>query len=246
MPVIKLEFLIDAPAARVFDLSRSVDLHIDSTPGTSERAVGGVTSGLLELDDEVTWSARHLGIRQRLTSRITEYDRPHHFRDSMIAGAFSRFDHDHHFDVTDDGCLMRDTFDFDAPLGLLGDVANGLFLTRYMERFLRSRCEIIKRIAETRDWTRYLAIPSQDDMLKEMSPLIDEAKARLGRGATPSDVANWLDRKRLGNIKVVFVFMKATGMSLGDAKGLGVWWGPDGVTDAEEFDEEAGRLLGEI
>lgn len=156
MPTIHQKLLIQAPPARVFDLARSVDLHIESAGGTQERAVGEVTSGLLKLGDEVTWSGRHFGIRQRLTSRITAFDRPHHFRDSMIRGAFSRFDHDHWFEEAPEGCRMRDRFNFDSPWGILGRLANRLFLTRYLEGFLCRRGEVIKQVAESPDWRRFL------------------------------------------------------------------------------------------
>ena len=74
MPVIELSTLISAPRERVFDLARSIDAHQDSTGGTSERAIAGVTRGLIGPNDEVTWEARHLGLRQRLTVRVTEFD----------------------------------------------------------------------------------------------------------------------------------------------------------------------------
>jgi hypothetical protein len=70
MPVIDLELFVHAPAERVFDLSRSVDVHVASTSRTGERAVAGVTTGLLVLGDVVTWEATHFGVRQRLTSQI--------------------------------------------------------------------------------------------------------------------------------------------------------------------------------
>ena len=76
MPVIKLETFIRAPVERVFDLARSVDVHTAAAAETIERAVAGVTSGLMELNDEVTWEGTHFGIRQRLTSRITALERP--------------------------------------------------------------------------------------------------------------------------------------------------------------------------
>ncbi len=145
MPVIELETVIEAPVERVFDLSRSVDLHVASCRDSGEQAVAGRTSGLLELGDEVTWRARHLGVWQRLTSRITAYDRPRHFRDSMVRGAFARFDHDHHLRATGSGCLLRDRFDYTSPLGPLGRLADGLFLQRYMERLLRERNAFLKR-----------------------------------------------------------------------------------------------------
>ncbi|NJM41916.1 MAG: hypothetical protein HC853_14760 [Anaerolineae bacterium] len=41
----------------------------------SRRAIAGVTSGLIGLGQEVTWRARHFGIWQSLTVRITEFQR---------------------------------------------------------------------------------------------------------------------------------------------------------------------------
>ena len=150
---------VRAPIERCFDLARSVEAHVASTGPTGERAVAGVTTGLLELDDEVTWHARHLGVWQRLTSRITAFDRPRHFRDSMVAGAFARFDHDHFFEPdpeTDGVCVMTDVFDYDAPLGPLGRLVERVFLDGYMERFLHKRNELLRLLAESEDWRRFL------------------------------------------------------------------------------------------
>jgi ligand-binding SRPBCC domain-containing protein len=156
MSVIELELRIHAPTGRVFDLSRSLDLHTESARGTDERAVGGVTTGLMGLDEEVTWEATHFGVRQRLTSRIVRFERPHYFRDAMVSGAFRRFDHDHWFDAVEGGTRVREVFDFDAPLGPLGQVADALFLARYMRRFLETRLAVVKEVAESDRWERYL------------------------------------------------------------------------------------------
>ena len=158
MARIELVTRILAPRERCFDLSRSVDLHVASTEDTGERAVAGVTSGLLHLGDEVTWSARHFGVRQRLTSRITAFDRPGHFRDSMVSGAFRRFDHDHFFEEKGDATEMRDVFDFESPLGPLGRIADALVLTGYLRRFLEQRNVVIKRAAESEEWRSLLRI----------------------------------------------------------------------------------------
>src|SRR5262245_32283622 len=130
MPIIELELRILAPIDRVFDLSRSVDLHVRSTARTRERAVAGVTSGLMSLHDQVTWEAVHFGLRQHLTSRIVAFDRPRHFRDSMVEGAFRRIDHDHFFEVARSETIARDRFDFDSPLGALGGVLHAFGLAR--------------------------------------------------------------------------------------------------------------------
>ena len=156
MPTIEFTVMIHAPIERCFDLARSVDLHMLSTADTGERAIAGVTQGLMGLNDEVTWSARHFGVRQRLTSRIVAYDRPRHFRDSMVRGAFRRFDHDHFFEVREDYTEMRDRFDFDSPFGPIGRLANMLVLTRYMRGFLERRNLIVKRVAESDEWRTVL------------------------------------------------------------------------------------------
>jgi len=90
-----------------------------------------------------------LGVRQTLTSRITAFDRPQHFRDSMVRGAFRRFDHDHFFAACGDATEMRDVFDFESPLGPLGRLVDTLVLERYLRRFLETRNAEIKRVAES-------------------------------------------------------------------------------------------------
>lgn len=156
MPIITLSLFVEAPPERCFDLARSIDLHMRSTAETQERSVGGVTTGLIGLGQEVTWEARHFGVRQRLTSRIMAYDRPRHFRDSQVRGAFRRFDHDHHFEAEGRGTRMTDTFDYAAPLGPLGWLAERLFLTAYLRRFLAERNAVVKAVAESGEWRQYL------------------------------------------------------------------------------------------
>ena len=156
MPRIEVRLWVDAPVVRVFDLARSVKLHLDSTTGTDERVVAGREEGLFELGDEVTWSAKHLGMRRELTSRITGFDRPRFFRDSQVSGSFARFDHDHIFEPENGGTTMIDRFGYTAPWGPLGKLADILFLERYMRRFLEERSRCIKEAAESDDWQRYL------------------------------------------------------------------------------------------
>src|SRR5215469_8147968 len=148
MPVIDFLTSITALPEICFDLARNIDLHVKSTPGTNERAVAGITSGLIGLDQEVTWEATHFGVRQRLTSRITAFDRPNHFRDSLVRGAFRRFDHDHFFLPEGNGTIMRDVFDYESPFGWLGRLADVVFLRSYMLGLLARRAKIIKLAAE--------------------------------------------------------------------------------------------------
>ena len=151
--------IIRAPIDRCFDLARSVEVHLAGNIHWGEQAVatGGVTSGLVKLGERVTWRAKHFGVWHRLTSEITQMDRPAYFQDVMIDGIFRAMRHDHYFrsaSVTE--TEMRDVFEFAAPLPVLGRFAEIAFLRRYMRNLLRERNAVIKQIAESAEWVRYL------------------------------------------------------------------------------------------
>ena len=157
MPRIETEIIIDAPIERCFDLARSVDLHIISTSQTKEYIIDGRKNGLIQKGETVTWRAKHFGIWQNLTSIISALDTPTYFCDEMVKGAFHSFKHEHFFEEQGDGkTIMRDVFDFQSPLGLIGKVFNYLILTDYMTSFLQERNEVIKHFAETDKWKEVL------------------------------------------------------------------------------------------
>ncbi len=160
MPTLQLTTPISAPINRVFDLARCIDLHTHTTSSTGEQAIAGVTSGLIGLREEVTWRAKHLGLWQTLTVRITKFERPTYFADEMLRGAFQQMQHEHHFEATSTGTLMRDVFSYTSPWGLLGRLADMLFLERYLRHFLVERNRILQQVAESEEWKHYL--PASD------------------------------------------------------------------------------------
>ncbi|MDO6657233.1 SRPBCC family protein [Anaerobacillus sp. 1_MG-2023] len=148
MPVIYLETLIEAPIEICFNYARSVEAHMKSTEQTNEKAVRGVTEGLLGNGDAVTWEATHFGIKQKLTAKITGMQEPDWFIDEMTKGAFKSFVHSHRFEEIDDVTLMIDEFSYEAPFGLIGSIANLLFLKKYMKNLLEKRALELKKMAE--------------------------------------------------------------------------------------------------
>jgi len=148
MPVIQIVTIVRATPERCFDASRDLDLHLESMGHTGERAVAGRTSGLIELGEKVTWEARHFGIRQRFTSQITAFDRPRHFQDSMLRGAFRSFVHDHYFEACAEGTRMKDVLTFRSPFGIVGAIVDRLVMTRYLTRLLTRRNEAVKAAIE--------------------------------------------------------------------------------------------------
>jgi ligand-binding SRPBCC domain-containing protein len=148
---IRLETVIAAPAGDCFDLSLSVDAHTASMRRSGERAIGGVTSGVMKLGDTVTWRARHFGIAFRMTSAITEYQYPIRFVDEQLRGPFRRWWHEHTFTATASGeTVMGDVVQFKSPLGPLGSLADRLILDRYMPHLLRQRNAWLKTTLEAR------------------------------------------------------------------------------------------------
>lgn len=152
MPKIHITTFVAAPAERVFNLSRSINLHKISTAGTGEEAIAGVTSGLININETVTWQARHLFKKRIFTSKITAMNAPADFTDEMQAGDFKSFQHYHYFKPIQNGTIMIDVLFFESPYGIIGRWFSKIYLKRYLERFLTKRNNVIKEYAETEKW----------------------------------------------------------------------------------------------
>jgi ligand-binding SRPBCC domain-containing protein len=156
MPLIKLTTFVKAPLERVFDLSRSIDLHKYSMSRFGERPVAGRLTGLLEQSEEVTWKAKHLFKERTLSVRITASQAPHSFVDELVRGDFRAMKHEHYFKACDNGTFIIDHFYFESPYGFIGNWFNRLYLTGYLRRMLEERNRIIKEVAESNQWKHYL------------------------------------------------------------------------------------------
>ena len=149
MVIVTTEVLIDAPLELCFDMARNIDIHTQTVwRHTKERAVAGITSGRINHGETVTFQARHFMIRQKLTSRITEYQEPYYFVDEMVKGAFKSLRHEHLFEEYNGKTLMKDRLTFVAPFGIIGWVTERLILKPYMKYFLMHRNQQLKLLAE--------------------------------------------------------------------------------------------------
>jgi ligand-binding SRPBCC domain-containing protein len=157
MPTIHLTTFVAAPADRVFDLARSIDLHKESMSKHKEEAVAGTRFGLIEKDETVTWKAKHLFKTRLLRTRITQMKRPEMFTDEMVEGDFKVMKHLHHFKPCENGTIMIDIMEFESPYGTVGKTFNTVYLTRYMRRLLEERNKTIKTFAEGEKWKKILS-----------------------------------------------------------------------------------------
>jgi ligand-binding SRPBCC domain-containing protein len=148
MATIVLTTQIRGSLEKCFDAARDLDLHLTSMAKSGERAVAGRTSGLIEYGEQVTWEAKHFGVRQQFTSKITGYSRPVYFQDSMVRGAFKSFVHDHYFEHDSGITTMRDVLTFQSPLGIIGKLVDKMIMSRYLFNLLESRNQSIKVAVE--------------------------------------------------------------------------------------------------
>src|SRR5216683_3311911 len=147
---VHLETRIAAPARRCFFLSLNIDLHMQSTAGTRERAVAGVTTGLIGDGESVTWRGRHFGLMLQHTSKITQYDPPTFFQDVMTAGLFKTFEHDHRFQEQGGATVMKDELRFSAPFGIFVLLVERLVLRYFLRRLRPPRNKLVPYIAVSR------------------------------------------------------------------------------------------------
>ncbi|MBR9860715.1 SRPBCC family protein [bacterium] len=148
MPIINLETRIKASPEKVFNLARSVNLHLESMNRYHEKVLEGRKEGLFEVGDTVKWQAQHFGFNFKLEVTITEMEQPSYFVDEQIRGPFKYMSHRHSFESDGEYCFMKDEFEYSSPLGILGKIVDALFMKRYMTKLLQDRNHLIKASAE--------------------------------------------------------------------------------------------------
>lgn len=156
MTRIEVQIEIEADQRVCFDLSRSIDLHQYTTKETNEKAIGGRTEGLINEGEWVKWRATHFGVSQTLTVEIREMKPYEYFVDVMKQGAFKWMKHLHTFEVRNGKTILSDVFEYEVPYGIAGKIFDQLVLKSYMTKFLNQRNRIIKEVAESREWKKFL------------------------------------------------------------------------------------------
>lgn len=148
MTKIKLQSKIKAPIEVVFNLSRNIDVHQESASSSNEKAIAGKTSGLIELNETVTWKGKHFGFYLTHSSKITEMELPNYFVDIMEKGHFKSFRHEHYFKEENGFTTMKDVLIYETPFWIFGRFFDSIFLENHMRNFLLERNAILKNIAE--------------------------------------------------------------------------------------------------
>ena len=149
MTTIKLTTEINAPIQIVFDLNRNIDIHKQSTSKSNETAIAGVTSGLINKKETVTWRGKHFGFYLTHKSVISEMKIPHYFVDEMIEGRFKKFKHQHFFKQENEKTIMFDVIEYETSFGIAGRFFDYILLKKHLTNFIQERNEFIKVLAES-------------------------------------------------------------------------------------------------
>lgn len=148
MTKFKIKTRINAPLQTVFDLSRDIDVHQKSASPTNEIAIAGVTYGLINLNETVTWRGKHFGFYLTHKSRITAMNLYEYFVDEMEEGKFKSFKHEHYFSNKNGVTTMKDKIHYTVPYGIFGKLFDFLFLKRHMIHFVLETNKVLKELAE--------------------------------------------------------------------------------------------------
>lgn len=148
MTTITLTTKVKASKQIVFDASRNIDVHQQSASRSNESAIAGVTSGLINLNETVTWRGKHFGVYLTHKSRITAMNLYDYFVDEMEEGKFKTFKHEHFFEDKNGVTLMTDRLQYETPFGIAGKLFDALFLKNHMIHFLLQRNKTLKEVSE--------------------------------------------------------------------------------------------------
>ena len=73
------------------------------------------------------------------------------FTDTQLKGPYKLWKHIHTFDAQADGILMRDDVTYALPMGLLGNMAHGLFVKKQLEDIFDYRETAIRKFFKIND-----------------------------------------------------------------------------------------------
>lgn len=150
MTTISITTKIKAPINIVFDLNRNIDTHKLSTSKSKETAIEGVTSGLINVNETVTWRGKHFGTYLTHKSLISAMEIPHYFVDEMLEGSFKSFKHQHTFTEDEGVTINKDEIQYETPYGFFSNIFDKLLLKKYLTNFIIERNEFIKNLAENK------------------------------------------------------------------------------------------------
>lgn len=148
MTTIKITTNYFASIETVFDTNRNIDIHQQSASKTKEVAIAGITSGLINKNETVTWKGKHFGVYLTHQSLISEMIFPTYFVDEQLKGQFTSFKHQHFFEQKENYVEVTDILEYETPFGIFGQLFDKLLLKQHLTNFIIHRNAVLKNLAE--------------------------------------------------------------------------------------------------
>ncbi len=161
----KIEFNthIKAPIERCFDLSRSIDFHkISLSPVVKEESVAGCTTGLIGQNQHALMQSNCWGYHFSTELKIVKFNPPYFLSYEITDSNFESAIHDYYFYDIGDETVMVNHFYYKLKLGLMGEIANLLFLEKYLNKTISKRNDLLREYAETSKWQGVLPVPKME------------------------------------------------------------------------------------
>jgi ligand-binding SRPBCC domain-containing protein len=148
MRTIKITTLYSAPIEKVFNTNRNIDIHQQSASKTKEIAIAGITSGLINKNETVTWKGKHFGVYIKHQSVISEMNFPTYFVDEQLKGHFKSFKHQHFFEQKENHVEVTDILEYQTPFGIFGKLFDRFLLKNHLTNFIIHRNTVLKDLSE--------------------------------------------------------------------------------------------------
>jgi ligand-binding SRPBCC domain-containing protein len=148
MTTIKITTNYFAPIETIFNTNRNIDIHQQSASKTKEIAIAGITSGLINKKETVTWKGKHFGVYLTHQSLISEMIFPTYFVDEQLKGKFKSFKHQHFFEQKENYVEVTDILEYETPFGIFGQLFDKLLLKKHLTNFIIHRNTVLKNLAE--------------------------------------------------------------------------------------------------
>lgn len=87
-----------------------------------------------------------LGIKLPWKTIISQVEFQKYFTDFQAEGPYKLWNHFHEFIPNEQGVLMKDTVDYELPLGILGEIAHQVFVKNKLNSIFNYRYEILEEI----------------------------------------------------------------------------------------------------
>ena len=84
------------------------------------------------------------GIRTSWVTEITHVDKEKFFVDEQRFGPYRMWHHEHHFELKEGGLVMTDKVSYKIPFGILGHLAQVLFVRKQLKSIFEYRMKVLE------------------------------------------------------------------------------------------------------